>query len=162
MTPRQRVLTAIDRRPPDRTPCDFWAEDASWNRLFAYLGCDNRDRILRDLQVDVRHLTVPSLAERPLGDAVCQNMWGERYVYKQTPWGPIREDMPGALCGATTLADLEAFPWPSPRDLAYSHLAEECRQWDDYALLYGFADVWERAALVRGWEKMWFIRRKRT
>jgi len=33
-------------------------------------------------------------------------------------------------------------------------LAKQCQRWDAYALRYGFADIWQRPALVRGWEGM--------
>ena len=46
------------------------------------------------------------------------------------------------------------FEWPSPDSFQYAPLSEQCRRWDDYALLYGFADIWQRPALVRGWEDM--------
>ena len=35
--------------------------------------------------------------ERALAGGVYENLWGERYVYQSTPWGPMREDLPGAL-----------------------------------------------------------------
>jgi len=145
---------ALDHQAPDRTPCDFWAEECTWNRLLAYLGHNDRDRVLDELGVDVRHLHVPTLPEQPIGGGVFQNFWGERYVYKQTPWGPMREDVRGALADAQSLADLEAFPWPSPDALDYSLLRQQARRWAEYALLYGFADVWQRPGLVRGWEGM--------
>ncbi len=154
MTPRERVLAAVAHQPPDRTPRDFWAEDCSWKRLFAHVGHEDKDRLLDDLGVDVRHLEVPALPERPLGGGLFQNFWGERYVYRQTPWGPMREDVRGALADAETLADLEAFDWPSPDQFDYSTLAGQCRRLEQHALLYGFADVWQRPALVRGWEGM--------
>jgi uroporphyrinogen decarboxylase len=154
MDSRERVLTALRHELPDRTPCDFWAEPPTWNRLFSEIGHTDRDRLLDDLAVDVRHLDAPAPPERSLGDGVCQNFWGERYVYRQTPWGPMREDLPGALAGAEQLADLERFPWPSPDCLDRSGLPAQCRRHADRALLYGFADVWQRPALVRGWESM--------
>jgi len=86
--------------------------------------------------------------------SVWQNYWGERFIWKQTPWGPMREDLPGALSEAASLEDLAAFAWPTPDRFDYSHLAEAARRHDDYAQLYGFADVWQRPALVRGWEHM--------
>jgi uroporphyrinogen decarboxylase len=52
------------------------------------------------------------------------------------------------------MADLERFPWPTPDVFDYTSLSEQCRCLDDYALLYGFADIWQRPALVRGWEGM--------
>lgn len=154
MTPRERVLAAIDGKKPDRVPCDFWAEETSWCRLLEHVGYDDRDRLLKELEVDVRHLTVPALPEKEMGDGVFQNMWGERYVYKPTPWGGSREDIRGALAKAESLADLKQFEWPSPARLDYSHLLEECERWDDYAILYGFADIWQRPSLVRSLEEM--------
>jgi uroporphyrinogen decarboxylase len=118
------------------------------------VGHQDRDRLLDELGVDIRHLEVPAPPERALGRGVYQNFWGERYIYRPTPWGPMREDVRGALAEATALADLTGFPWPSPDQLDHSLLAAQCRRWPRHALLYGFADVWQRPALVRGWEGM--------
>ena len=154
MTPRERVLAALNHRVPDRTPRDFWAEEPAWRRLLAYAGHDDRARLLDELGVDVRHLEPCGPAARHVGDGVYQNSWGERYVYRQTAWGPMREDTHGALAGAQSMSDLEAFAWPTPDQLDHAPLAGQCRQLDDYAILYGFADIWQRPRLVRGWQGM--------
>ncbi|MBI2928459.1 MAG: hypothetical protein HYY24_22550 [Verrucomicrobia bacterium] len=153
MTPRERVLTAVARRQPDRTPCDFWAEEPTWNRLFAHVGYADKERLLRELEIDVRHLDAQTPPEREVGEGVFQNYWGERYVYRPTPWGPMREDVKGALAGAQGFAELEAFPWPTPDCFDRSALTAQARTHDEFALVYGFADVWQRPALVRGWEE---------
>jgi len=92
--------------------------------------------------------------DTPLNATIYQNYWGERFIFQDTPWGPMREDLPGALAEATSLEELEAFPWPTPDLFDYSHLAAAAARHGDYAQLYGFADVWQRPALVRGWEHM--------
>jgi uroporphyrinogen decarboxylase len=154
MTSRQRVLTALDHRTPDRTPRDFWAEEPTWNRLLAHVGHGDRGKLLDDLGIDVRHLELDGPPEQHVGRGVYQNFWGERYVYRPTPWGPMREDTRGALADARTMADLQAFPWLSPDGLDHARLATQCERLEDYAILYGFADVWQRPGLVRGWEGM--------
>jgi len=154
MSPRERVLTALSHRQPDRTPCDFWAEEPTWRRLLKHLGHDDRRRALDELAVDVRHLDLPGPADLALEGGVFQNFWGERFVYRQTPWGPMREDVRGALAQAERLSDLEDFPWPSPDIFDHALLAEQCQRLDQHALVYGFADVWQRPGLVRGWEGM--------
>lgn len=154
MTSRERVLTALQHRKPDRTPRDFWAEPPTWRRLFEYLGHSDRDRVLDDLDIDLRMLDAPAPPERELAGGVLQNFWGERYIMQPTLWGPMREDVKGALADAQSLAELEAFAWPSPDCLDRSTLAAQCRRHADRALVYGFADVWQRPALVRGWEEM--------
>lgn len=153
MTSRERVLMALRHEQPDRTPRDFWAEPPTLERLFQHVGHRDRDRLLEALEVDVRHLEAPAPPELEVSPGVFQNFWGERFLRQSTPWGPMREDVKGALAGASTFADLEAFPWPSPDCLDRSRLAEECRRYTDHALVYGFADVWQRPALVRGWEE---------
>ncbi|MBI5385491.1 MAG: hypothetical protein HZA90_12500 [Verrucomicrobia bacterium] len=154
MTSRERVLAALRHEPPDRTPRDFWAEPPAWKRLLSHIGHADKDRLLDDLGVDVRHLEAPAPPERAVGGGVFQNFWGERFIYNSTPWGPMREDVKGALADANSLAELEAFGWPSPDCLDRSQLPAQCHRHEQCALLYGFADVWQRPALVRGWEDM--------
>ena len=154
LSSRERVLAALRHEQPDRTPRDFWAEPPALKRLLAHVGLSDKDRLLDSLGVDVRHLDVPAPPEREVGDGLFQNFWGERYVYHATQWGPMREDAKGALAGADSFAELEAFPWPSPDCLDRSQLKAQCTRYGQRALFYGFADIWQRAALVRGWEGM--------
>jgi uroporphyrinogen decarboxylase len=154
MTSRERVLAALRHEQPDRTPRDFWAEPPAMQRLFAQVGHHDKGKLLDALGVDVRHLEAPAPPEREVDEGVFQNFWGERYIYNATPWGPMREDAKGALAGVEHFADLEAFPWPSPDCLDRSQLQAQCERYEHDALLYGFADIWQRPALVRGWEDM--------
>ena len=154
MTGRERVLAALAHRQPDRTPRDFWAEEPTWNRLLAHLGFSDRERLLQQLDIDLRHLETRAPADREVEPGIFQNFWGERFLRQPTPWGPMREDLPGALATANSFAAFETFPWPSPEILDHRHLAAQARQHHDKALVYGFADVWQRPALVRGWETM--------
>ena len=154
MTSRERVLAALRHEQPDRTPRDFWAEAPTLRRLFEHLGHSDQDLLLDSLGVDVRHLEAPAPPERAIGGGVFQNFWGERFIYQQTPWGPLRHDLKGALAGTNDLAGLEAFDWPAPDCIDRSRLKAQCARYERHALLYGFADVWQRPALVRGWEEM--------
>ena len=156
MSPRERVLASIAHETPDRNPRDFWAETPTLNRLFAFLGHSDEEGLLTECSIDLRHLNATTPPEREIADGVYQNFWGERYLYRPTPWGPMREDIKGALAHAQTLAALEAFPWPTVDSFDYSQLKAQCRRYEPYALIYGFADVWQRPALVRGWEQMFF------
>ncbi len=151
MTSRERVHLALSHQEPDRAPRDFWAEPPTMNRLFAHLGHSDEERLLRDLDVDLRHIAVEP-PPRKIGD-IWQTIGGERFIYKDTPWGPMREDVKGALADADSLDELQDFDWPTPDCLDHDSLPELCARHEDYALIYGFADVWQRPALVRGWER---------
>lgn len=154
MNSKERVKAAIVRDQPDRTPRDFWAESPALNRLFEYVGYSDQERLLQELSVDIRHLDAKGPPDREIEPGVYQNFWGERYIQKETPWGKMTEAVKGALAGARNLQELGSFPRPTVDLFDYSHLPEQCRQYEQYALLYGFADVWQRPALVRGWEEM--------
>src|SRR5689334_19892281 len=122
MTARERVLTAITHQQPDRTPRDFWAEDPTWRRLLEFTALPDRERLLKSLGIDLRHVNAVEPKETSPADEVYQNMWGERYVYQPTPWGPMREDLPGALSSAQSFSELESFKWPYPDQMDYSRL----------------------------------------
>ncbi len=154
MIPRERVLAALRHEKPDRIPVDFWAEPPTLRRLLEYLGHDDSERLLGELRVDFRRLEAVAPPDLTAGNGVYQNFWGERFIYRKTSWGPIREDIKGALWSADTFEDIELFPWPSPDCIDRSKLSDQCRSHPEHALLYGFADVWQRPALVRGWEGM--------
>ena len=145
---------ALNHQSPDRVPRNFWAEPPTWNRLFQYLGYQDKERLLVDLEIDIRALDVPAPPEKQVGNGILQNFWGERYIYRPTPWGFMREDLAGALNDAKNFDDLLSFPYPRVDVFDYSGLPEQCQRWKNHALLYGFADIWERPALVRGLQNM--------
>ena len=151
MLPRERVMAAIDHRETDRVPVDLWAEEPVWERLLGDLGLTTRDALLERLEVDVRYVS-PVYPPDVVSNGVKQNMWGERWMMANTPWGRDWEHIAGALADVSSLDEIRAFPWPSCDDVDYPGLAEQCDKYDGYAIAYGNADIFERPALVRGWE----------
>jgi uroporphyrinogen decarboxylase len=151
MLSRERVLAAINREQTDRVPVDLWAEEPVWERLLGDLGLSTRDALLERLDVDVRYVS-PGYPPDVISNGVKQNFWGERWMMANTPWGRDWEHVAGALANVSSLAEIEAFPWPSCDDVDYAGLAEQCDNYDGYAIAYGNADIFERPALVRGWE----------
>ena len=151
MNHRERVINAIKYKKVDRVPFDFWAEKPMLEKLYSFYGTRDLDKILEDFDVDIRHIEAIMPLEKNHDDFV-QNFWGERYIYQETKWGPMREDIPGALSSAKNVSELENFDWPNPDDFDYSKLKAECSKYDEYALLYGSADIWQRPCLVRGME----------
>jgi len=154
MTGFERTMATLNREKTDRPPFDFWAEEPTLNRLFAYLGHRDLESFLDEMQVDIRSFDAGKPENRRLENGVFENMWGERFVYRETGWGPIREDTYGALYYAESLDEIKAFAWPSNDAHDYSKLKEQCREARDkkLAIRYGFGDIWQRPSLVRGLE----------
>jgi len=151
MDGRDRVLASISHERPDRVPADLWAEPGVWDRLRRDLGVASDEEVREAFQIDVRYAS-PVYPADTITDGIRQNMWGERWAKTASVFGTEWEHTRGALFDAQSLAELEAFPWPSCDQVDYSHLKEEVGRWGGYAVFYGNADFFERPALVRGLE----------
>ena len=154
MTGRERVLAAVAGKCVDRAPFDFFAEDAALNRLFSYLGYDDLERFLDEFDIDIRGIRAKEPEDKDLGDGFFENMWGERFNYRPGQWGDMREDTYGALYDAKSLDEIKSFPWPDNDAMDYGKLREQVFAVKNkgLAVRYGFADIWQRPALVRGLE----------
>jgi uroporphyrinogen decarboxylase len=77
LSPRQRVLTAVQHHQPDRVPVDFLATPEIWEKLVAHFGLDGaeidhggyfspeREAILRQLEVDCRLISYDMFCAPP-------------------------------------------------------------------------------------------------
>ena len=154
MTGFERVMAVLGGGRTDRPPFDFWAEEPTLNRLFAYLGHSDLERFLDDMRVDIRAFNAGQPEAKDIGGGVFENMWGERFIYQETGWGKMREDTRGALYNAESMDELEAYAWPDNDVMDYSKLREQVREARDkkLAVRYGYADIWQRPGLARGIE----------
>ena len=118
MNGKERVLAAIAREETDRVPYNFRAEAVTLEKLFRNTEYKDADSLQDALGSDMRHIDAIIPPEKKIG-GVYQNYWGERYVYKDSEYGPVREDMTGALAGAQTFDDLKNFDWPKNDDFDY-------------------------------------------
>ena len=149
MDSRERVLASISHQRPDRVPCDLWAEPGVWERLKKDLGVSCEEDVRKALAVDIRYVS-PIYPPDTITNGVKQNMWGERWEKTSTVYGLEWEHTRGVLFEAQTLADLEAFPWPTCDQVDYSRVREDVRRYEGHAIFYGNADFFERPGLVRG------------
>ena len=151
MNSKERVLAAIKRQPTDRVPTDFQAEAPTLEAIYRHTGSRDLDALLDRFDVDIRHIDAIWPKDRQFDDYY-QNPWGERFVVKQTDFGPISEHILGPLADARSLEDLKNFPWPTVDMLDYSAIPALCDKYEGRAVGYGFADFWIRPSLVRGME----------
>jgi len=152
MNSKERVLAAINKKPLDRTPSDFRAEKPTLERLYRYVGHRDFDRLMIDLNVDIRYVDSRSPEEKNCGSYI-ENYWGERYIYYENEWGFHRNDIPGALASATSMRQIEQFTWPTVDMMSYEAVPHLCERYENYAIMYGFADVFTRLCNIRGFEE---------
>ena len=144
MTSKERVLAAFRNQEPDRVPIDYGANPGIDGRLKAHFGLDADDGegLLRALGVDFRGVGAPYVGPQRHPDIPGRSVdvWGirRRWVEHETggywdycDW-PLRE---------AALAEVEAWPMPSPDDFDYAAVARQCEQYRDWCVFAGNAGV---------------------
>lgn len=129
LTPRERVLAAVDHREPDRVPLALWGSwygvtDELYFDLLEIFGWDPvepfrpgglhsinyyDDRLLAELGIDLRYVAPGSTAENSRRGPDGADGWG----LKWTKRGPYRAATYHPLAGAT-VEEIEAYPLPPP------------------------------------------------
>ncbi len=143
LAPRERVLTALAHREPDRVPLDFWATPEVQATVRQALGFVTQEQLLEFLGVDFRVAAMPryigpKLATHP--DSSRDDIWGVRRQTVQFGAGARRgayqELLASPLAALTTLREIDTYPgWPSPDWWDYSLAAEECRRHPRHCIL---------------------------
>jgi uroporphyrinogen decarboxylase len=163
MSPRERVLTALDHREPDRVPIDYWAAESVTQRLVAERGLADKEVLLQELGADLRYHMGPTYVGRELrtfDDGTVEDHWGVARAW-MTVDGIRRDGQPWSwrykhvarppLAHMTCVAEIDAFPfWPSTDMFDYSQLAHDCAAIREagFAVVIG-ADRLDRAAQLK-------------
>jgi len=156
VTSRERVLVALAHREGDRVPVDYSSNPEVDDALEAYFGVATRDEVLEKLHVDMR-VVVPEYIGPSLdtGDANLQkDIWGvtRRRVEHET--GAYFDVCEWPLKDATTRAEIESYPSPSPDWFDYESCREQAVRYDDYAISGGMCDFINGAGFLRGMENV--------
>lgn len=143
MTARQRVLTALAHRAPDRVPRDYWATAEVTTRLREHFGLPDTEALLRQLGIDLRYVEGPAYVGQALRrheDGSVEDLWGVRRLGKTVTGGDYtwtyQHVVQSPLAVAQTAAEVDAYGrWPSPDWWDYSQLLAQCRAHADYAVV---------------------------
>ena len=158
MTSRERVLAAIARQVPDRTPADYKAEPEVNRYMMEHLKVDDYEELLRRLQIDIRRLE-PRYIGPPFktdADGVFEDYWGIRSKRLQADHGSYDMHVHTPVWDARSVADLERHPWPTPDLFDYSVMREQCARYREggYAVMYEGADLFTRPCILRNMENV--------
>ena len=156
MNSRERVLAAIRRRLPDRTPADYKAEPEVNRELMRRLGTEDYEALLRRLEVDLRRIEprYQGPPDRQLPGGIREDYWGIRARTMRTPVAGYDMFVQTDLWAASSLAELERHHWPSPDLFDYSGMAAQARCFPERAVLYEGSDLFTRPAILRGMENL--------
>jgi uroporphyrinogen decarboxylase len=132
MDSRDRTLTAIEHRTPDRIPIDFWASSGFRRKLESSLGV-SREALMDDWGVDIEYIPGPEYIGPPLDSRAGgrTDIWGVPRVIAtvELNGGSERYEEVTAppLASAQTAGDVLGHQhWPSPDWFDYSDVERQC------------------------------------
>ncbi|MCP4644716.1 MAG: hypothetical protein GY851_30020 [bacterium] len=140
MTPKQRVLTAINHEQPDRPPIQVYLTPEIHALLREHFGSDD---IVGALGVDFRGVGAPFVGTpRPVPEG-CDSVdeWGTGYKSVEYATGAYPEAHYLPLAELKTVADVEAYDWPNPGDYDYGAVEVKCDAVSGFAVCLGGAGI---------------------
>ena len=134
LTPRERVVKAINHQEPDRVPIDLNPLYDFYLRLKAHLGFEIEEKVSHNLAMEViphpdvlmklgidiisvKLGSVKALAKQERADGLVQDEWGVLYRMVEQPAGGRYYEVVYSPLKDAKLQDLNHYPWPIP-DLA--------------------------------------------
>jgi uroporphyrinogen decarboxylase len=162
LTPRERVLLALEHRETDRVPVDILATPEVWVNLRSHLGIHDPEEVMRHLGVDLRHprqpYVGPPLPKHP--DGSWTDAWGVRRRPVGHVGGVYDEIIENPLAKVQDASELPDCSWPRPDWWDAEALAQEIQNLDrqeSYAIaLEEFGDpggIFEIGCYLRGMEQ---------
>jgi uroporphyrinogen decarboxylase len=181
MTPRQRVLCALNHQEPDRVPVDLGSTGntgitaGAYSRLLTHLGIDSEvtvwdrmqqlavpdERVLQRLHVDTRGVWLGGPDNRPNRELDGDSYVDEWGVVRSRPEGGLYYDVvKSPLSGEIAESDLRTFDWPDGSDAGrfrgIREHARRLREETPYAVVFhAAAGFLTRSQYLRGFED-WF------
>jgi len=181
MTHRERVITALSHKQPERVPIDLAStRDSSivvegYERLKKHFGIveenrltsrmmqvvDVNEQILKELDIDMRAVT-PGSPEKETEIEIAENQYKDE-------WGVVRVKPPGSLyydqvtfplSGDISAEDIATYPWPDPYDRGRTkglkERVKEIREQTDCATVLNLPSAFVHVSqYLRGFED-WF------
>ena len=182
MTPRERVLTTLSLREPDRVPVDLAQAGGdgitirAYENLIKYLGLPERpiqvgtkssqtakvdEDVLERFHIDFRRLDLGApdgWKDKPVGEDGYIDEFG--LVRRRPREGYYYDLVASPMAEIDTVAGIGKFPWPDPDDPGrYRGLrerAEKLHKGTDYAVVLQVnCSFFLRCAELRGWENFY-------
>ena len=178
---KDRVNQTIAFQKSDRTPRDFVAVPEVWKKLAKHFGTDDRNAILKRLDVDCRIVSYDSFCcppdvpqaevdqntsqerssvggmwRRIESDGSNRDIWGAHRRRVATGFEELDELASFPLEGADTLEDLKRYNWPTTEWWNFSSLPATIEAFDDsevYNIRYRVGSVFETAWSLVGFER---------
>jgi uroporphyrinogen decarboxylase len=152
MNQRERVLAVIRHEKVDRLRTDLWATPEITLKLKTYLRVESTIELYDKLGIDgIFRISPPYIGSAAHHeDDYWEDEWGMGYRWQKYQTGKYSEQVRYPLAEAETIADLEAYAWPSPNWYDYDALSQLFRQYPERALICGYEELYYYHWRLRG------------
>ena len=153
MTPRERILAAINHEPVDRIPLDYWGVPEITDKLMKHFGVTDEIGFAKALGIDkIMGVGAVLTADR-------QNMWDVEMRQIALPGGIgyYEEYASNPLAGYETIDEIEAsYTWPTTDMFDYSNIKKDCEYIRNagYTVEGGYTSLTYFYDMLRGTEQM--------
>lgn len=154
----ERVISAINYTQPDRVPIDYYATPEFHAKLKEHLEIDEDELLLRKLGVDIRRVQPRFVGPKDMIGAPGVTAAGRDFL--GVVWKPVKNEFGtyneiafSPLERATTVKEIEDYPWPKVDWFDFSHLKEEIARLNRehrYAIMYFAGGAFETPWYMRG------------
>ncbi len=156
LTPRTRVIIALEHKQPDRVPCDLWAVPEVRQRLTEHFGAP-WEEVLQRLEVDVRWV-VPEYVgpHRTLPNGISVGPYGSYRKTQVHGYGSYEEYAGYPLAEAETAEDVHDWDWSRTEYWDVGVIPKQLKALDaagDYFVCYDLGGIFERSWGLRGLER---------
>ncbi|MBI5725718.1 MAG: hypothetical protein HZA50_17295 [Planctomycetes bacterium] len=155
MKSKERVLTALARRTPDRVPVNYYGNDGIDRRLKEHFKTDD---LAEALEIDFRSVGPRYIGEKlraDMGD-IKVDYWGIRRRWVEHSSGGYWDYCDWPLTNAS-VEQIEAWPMPNPDDFDYSGIPAACDKVRDFCVTAGHAglgDIINSCGMLRTMEQI--------
>lgn len=155
MTPKERVLTALDHKETDRLPFSwgFGINIPAKEALRDYLGMSSIEELEEYLQQVDDVLTVCPIYKGPADRGDYSYVTCVGIDEFGVLWKPEQDNVP--FCDVETVEELDEYTFPSPDWWDFSNLKDEIEKKNSQiprAVKIGVGSIFERACWMRGME----------
>jgi len=139
MKSKERVLAALEHKDSDRCPCDYVGTPEVDEKLKKHFETDSMDVVLERLGVDLRVIEAPYIGPelRTWDDGRFENYWGSIRKPVRNEAGTYNEAVELPYAAFKSVEDVDRFRWPKVEWFDFSKVAEDCKKYSDYAIVFG-------------------------
>lgn len=140
MTNLERFNNSIRRKSFDRIPVSISVAPEMMEELKKHLGQDRDTILYKVFDIDRRHAGPEYTGPKPseYEDGTYDNIFGVRMKDVSYGHGKYSEAVAFPLSDATSVTEVERYPWPSAEWYDYSSILEPLKAYPDYSFTIGY------------------------